>query len=76
MCDLYGNGIDVQQLVLQDVNPPEPVKPSFNEVNQAIQERERAINEAWADYNKAVPERARARPSRRCSRRKATRSSG
>jgi len=24
-------------------------------VNQAIQEKERAINEAWADYNKAVP---------------------
>jgi len=31
------------------------VKPAFNEVNQAIQEKERAINEAWADYNKAVP---------------------
>jgi len=34
----------VQQLVLQDVDPPELVKPSFNAVNQAIQERERAIN--------------------------------
>lgn len=55
LCDLYGIGIEVQQLVLQDVNPPEPVKPAFNEVNQAIQEKERAINEAWADYNKAVP---------------------
>ena len=55
LCDLYGIGIEVQQLVLQDVNPPDPVKPAFNEVNQAIQEKERAINEAWADYNKAVP---------------------
>jgi membrane protease subunit HflK len=55
MCDRYGIGIEVQQLVLQDVNPPESVKPAFNEVNQAIQEKERAINEAWADYNKAVP---------------------
>jgi membrane protease subunit HflK len=55
LCDLYQNGIEVQQLVLQDVNPPDPVKPAFNEVNQAIQEKERAINEAWADYNKAVP---------------------
>jgi membrane protease subunit HflK len=55
LCDLYGSGIEVQQLVLQDVNPPEPVKPAFNEVNQAIQEKERAINDAWADYNKAVP---------------------
>lgn len=55
LCDLYQNGIEVQQLVLQDVNPPDPVKPAFNEVNQAIQEKERAINEAWAEYNKAVP---------------------
>jgi len=55
LCDLYGIGIEVQQLVLQDVNPPDPVKPAFNEVNQAIQEKERSINEAWADYNLAVP---------------------
>ena len=52
---LYGIGIEIQQLVLQDVNPPDPVKPAFNEVNQAIQEKERAINEAWAEYNQAVP---------------------
>jgi membrane protease subunit HflK len=31
------------------------VRASFNEVNQAIQERERAINEAWAEYNREVP---------------------
>jgi len=55
LSDLYGIGIEIQQLVLQDVNPPDPVRPAFNEVNQAIQEKERAINEAWADYNKAVP---------------------
>ena len=55
LCELYGIGIEVQQLVLQDVNPPGPVKPAFNEVNQAIQEKERAINDAWSDYNKAVP---------------------
>jgi membrane protease subunit HflK len=55
LCDLYGIGIEVQQLVLQDVNPPPPVRPAFNEVNQAIQEKERAINEAWAEYNMAVP---------------------
>lgn len=60
LCRLYENGITVQQLVLQDVDPPEPVKPSFNEVNQAIQERERAINEAWAEYNQEIP-RARGR---------------
>jgi modulator of FtsH protease HflK len=55
LCDLYGIGIEIQQLVLQDVNPPDPVRPAFNEVNQAIQEKERAINEAWAEYNQAVP---------------------
>ncbi len=55
LCDVYAIGIEVQQLVLQDVNPPDPVKPAFNEVNQAIQEKERAINEAWAEYNQAVP---------------------
>ena len=55
LCKIYDNGISVQQLVLQDVDPPEAVKPSFNEVNQAIQERERAINEAWAEYNQEIP---------------------
>lgn len=55
LCKRYETGIIVQQLVLQDVDPPEPVRPSFNEVNQAIQERERAINEAWAEYNQEIP---------------------
>src|SRR3954467_5419690 len=55
LCKLYDNGISVQQLVLQDVDPPESVKPSFNAVNQAIQERDRAINEAWAEYNQEIP---------------------
>jgi membrane protease subunit HflK len=41
--------------VLQDVNPPDPVKPSFNEVNQAQQEREKMINQARADYNQVIP---------------------
>jgi membrane protease subunit HflK len=60
LCKLYDNGISVQQLVLQDVDPPESVRPSFNEVNQAVQERERAINDAWAEYNQEIP-RARGR---------------
>jgi modulator of FtsH protease HflK len=55
LCDHYETGIEVSQIVLQDVTPPEKVKPAFNEVNQAIQERERLINEAWADYNQTVP---------------------
>ena len=55
LCKLYDNGISVQQLILQNVDPPEAVRPSFNAVNQAIQERERAINEAWAEYNQEIP---------------------
>jgi membrane protease subunit HflK len=55
LCDRYETGIEVLQIVLQDVNPPDPVKPAFNEVNQAIQEKERLINDAWADYNQTVP---------------------
>jgi len=55
LCDRYGTGIEILQLVLQDVNPPELVRDSFNEVNEAIQERERAVNQAWAQYNSVIP---------------------
>lgn len=55
MCDQYETGIRIEQIVLQDVNPPDPVRPSFNEVNQAQQERERMINDARAQYNREVP---------------------
>jgi membrane protease subunit HflK len=55
LCDQYETGIRVEQIVLQDVVPPDEVKDSFNEVNQAQQERERLINEARAEFNKVVP---------------------
>jgi len=55
MCDQYEIGIKVDQVVLQDVNPPDPVKPSFNEVNEAQQEREKLINQAQSEYNKVIP---------------------
>jgi membrane protease subunit HflK len=55
LCDQYETGINVDQVVLQDVNPPDPVKPSFNEVNQAQQEKEKLINEAQSEYNKVIP---------------------
>lgn len=51
----YELGITVEQVVLQDVNPPDPVKPSWDAVNQAQQQRDRLINEARAEYNKVVP---------------------
>jgi modulator of FtsH protease HflK len=55
LADQYETGIRVDQLILQDITPPDPVKPSFNEVNQAQQQREQMINRARADYNKEVP---------------------
>ena len=55
LCDQYETGIKVEQVVLQDVNPPDPVKPAFNEVNEAQQEREKLINQARSEYNKVIP---------------------
>lgn len=55
LCDLYEIGIEVSQLILQDVNPPDPVQPSFNDVNESLQEKERKINDARAEYNQIIP---------------------
>ncbi|MEE8137732.1 MAG: FtsH protease activity modulator HflK [Thermoanaerobaculia bacterium] len=55
LCDQYETGIRVDQVVLKDVNPPDLVKPSFNQVNQAEQEKERLVNEAQSQYNQVVP---------------------
>lgn len=51
----YQIGVSIDQVQLKNVNPPPPVQPSFNEVNQAQQEREKAINVANGEYNRAVP---------------------
>ena len=53
--DYYNTGIQIVTVKLQDVNPPDEVKPAFNEVNEAKQEKERVINQAWEAYNKVVP---------------------
>lgn len=53
--DSYETGIQLVTVKLQDVHPPDPVKPSFNEVNEARQEQERMINNAWEMYNKEIP---------------------
>ena len=55
LSEQYEMGITIEQVVLQDVNPPDPVKPSWDEVNQAQQQRDRMINEALAEYNKVIP---------------------
>jgi membrane protease subunit HflK len=51
----YEMGVTVEQVVLQDVNPPDPVKPSWDEVNQAQQNRDQLISEAMAEYNAVIP---------------------
>ncbi len=54
--DAYDSGIQIVTVKLQDVNPPDEVKPSFNEVNEAKQEKEKVINQAWEKYNKVIPQ--------------------
>jgi membrane protease subunit HflK len=51
----YAMGISIDQVQLKNINPPRPVQESFNEVNQAQQEKEKLINEARRDYNKVIP---------------------
>lgn len=51
----YAMGISIDQVQLKNINPPKPVQESFNEVNQAQQEKEKLINEARRDYNKVIP---------------------
>jgi membrane protease subunit HflK len=48
-------GINVVTIEMKKTNVPEPVQPSFNEVNQATQEKERMIYQAREEYNKAIP---------------------
>lgn len=55
ICTEYSLGIKIEQVVLQDVNPPDPVKDAFNAVNQAQQEKETLINQARSEYNKVIP---------------------
>lgn len=49
------SGIKIVTVELKRTNVPTPVQPSFNEVNQAIQEKEKLIYQAKEDYNKAIP---------------------
>jgi len=53
--NLYEMGLRIDQVQLKNVNPPKPVQSSFDEVNEAQQERERVINVARGEYNKAIP---------------------
>jgi membrane protease subunit HflK len=53
--DSYGSGIQIILVALQDVNPPDKVKPAFDEVNSAMQDKDRLIQEARREYNEVVP---------------------
>jgi membrane protease subunit HflK len=53
--DLYRTGLQIVAVKLQNANPPDPVKPAFNEVNEARQEKERMINDAQQAYNQKIP---------------------
>ena len=48
-------GIKITTIEMKRTNVPEPVQPSFNEVNQATQEREKMIYQAKEQYNKVIP---------------------
>jgi membrane protease subunit HflK len=53
--DTYQCGVQIDKIELQEVLPPAVVKASFNEVNEAEQEREKVINQSWEAYNKVIP---------------------
>lgn len=53
--DRADSGINIITIEMKKTNVPEPVQPSFNEVNQATQEKEKMIYQAKEDYNKAIP---------------------
>ncbi len=55
LLDTYTVGLKVVTVELQDVNPPETVKPAFNEVNAAQQDKEKLVNRALEEYNKIIP---------------------
>jgi len=53
--DQAETGIKVVTVEMKKTNVPTPVQASFNEVNQATQEKEKMIYQAREDYNKAIP---------------------
>jgi len=60
---MYETGVRLVTVELQDVTPPDTVKPAFNEVNEARQDRERSINQAQEQANREIP-KARGEASR------------
>lgn len=55
LLDEYETGIHIVTVKLQSSNPPQRVRPAFNEVNKALQQKEQRINEAMKAYNEVIP---------------------
>jgi membrane protease subunit HflK len=55
LAEEYSLGIKVDQVILQDVNPPASVKPAFDAVNEAQQEMDTTIQKAKKEYNDVIP---------------------
>ncbi|WP_136799487.1 FtsH protease activity modulator HflK [Desulfosediminicola ganghwensis] len=51
----YQSGVRLVTVELQDVTPPDRVKPAFNEVNESRQDKERTINIAQERANREIP---------------------
>jgi membrane protease subunit HflK len=51
----YGLGINVTEVLLQNVTPPAGVQAAFEDVNMAMQDRERLINEGQQAFNEEIP---------------------
>ncbi|MFV0437208.1 MAG: FtsH protease activity modulator HflK [Desulfopila sp.] len=55
LLDKLEAGVSLITVQFQDINPPDPVKPAFNEVNEADQDMKRLVNEAQETYNRVIP---------------------
>jgi len=53
--DQAQTGIHIVTIEMKRTNVPDAVQPSFNEVNQATQEKEQMIYQAREEYNKSIP---------------------
>ncbi len=56
ICDDYGLGVQIMQVLLQDVDPPVEVDDAFKDIVRAQLDKESRINEAVSYENKIIPE--------------------
>ena len=54
--DLYNTGIFVSQVNVEDAQPPEAVRPAFDDVIRAREDEQRAQNQAQQYSNRIIPE--------------------